>query len=76
MRNEHQEKRLQNLRYILTGRKTELQEEIARWDRPEPSAGCSAHPDCPICLLRTELEIVNRYLDCVDRQLFHVGSCE
>lgn len=66
------EKSLTNVRYILSGRRSEIVEEIDRWRRDQPPAECQSHPDCPICLLETELDLLDRYTSCLERQLWHL----
>lgn len=51
-------------------RKWTLENELREWKRHEVF-GDEKTPDAPYCLLNTELDLVRRYLDVLEREIWH-----
>lgn len=57
-----------NLQNLILKRKLVVQEQLAQFGR----CNCNEVPNAPCCLLQTELEVLRRYSDILDRELWHM----
>lgn len=51
-------------------RKKAVEEMIQEWHAI--GCNCESRPDAPCCLLHTEYELLARYADVLDRELWHL----
>lgn len=56
-----------DLLQMITKRTLVITEELTRFERCD----CEKAPEVPCCLLRTELDILRRYKDVLERELYH-----
>lgn len=66
---------LKAFRANILQRKIIVKEEISKW-REHKDCNCAEMPDAPCCLLQTELGLLNKYVDILDRELWHMENKE
>lgn len=63
-------KQFQEYRVRVQCRKKAVEAMLQEWK--DLGCDCSSRPDAPCCLLQTEYELLARYVDILDRELWHL----
>lgn len=62
------------LKKFLIERREDIRTLLAKWD--DKSADCHEKPNCPRCVLLTELELLGKYISHLDRELWYCSHRE
>lgn len=57
-------------------RKRILMDKTVLLTAQQATFDCEQCSDCPLCVLQTELRILNEYLDCLEREVFYISKGE
>lgn len=63
-------KQFQDYRTRIRCRKKSVEDMLKQWR--DVGCDCTARPDAPCCLLRTEYELLAKLADVLDRELWHL----